>query len=581
MMYPQLELRFRQYLICALACLVLLILLMGVFTPWWQTPDDALMYSLAHGVGGMVQATDHLVFINILWGRLISHIPDIAGVRGYTTATYGVMVISCLVMLYWLMRWGIGPWFSILTVTALFSYPFLNPQFTFTSGMAAAAGVIALYCYTEKGMIGGLATFMVMCSLSMLIRVGECALLVFCAIPLLISWKALKDWKLYATAAVLLAVLGGSLWMDNRAYEEDGWKEFKAFQKQRAILLDNNGVEFLKNVVTEDDGITKNDLDMQDYYLLVDRDLRNGEVWAKILEKHGKERPLIMHSLRDGVHSLLGLFIFLPDLYRRDRPIRGMALCMLGIFLLYPNRRIAVVFGVFSVLVFIIGTIRGSLALLRVFYPVQTMIIVGQIFFISRISFENIRWIRFCINLCKKYIKLISPKKMIVFFSVCLLFLVLGTNVKRVVYSKEFHYSLIKKTIADFKEISRDSRGEILFVRPDQKFEMLFAPFSRTEDQPDLPFYTLNWTINAPVARSHILEQGEESFFEKRFRSDDGVILVVEKEEDWRYPDRTGEGGNHALKLFKNYCEERFDGLFESEPLHRYSYLQTVRAICR
>lgn len=171
----------------------------------WRTNDDISMSMIAHGYGIAKVASPNILFSNILWGYLITNIPSINGVLGYSIMTLLVLTTIGITIFYGLSKMeGFLVAFSLLL---LILFPaVLMPQFTINAGLLQVSAIIcwSLYAKQKKGLtlvIGCLLAF-----LSYLIRSHEFCLILIISLPLL-------PWRILSLRAPKIAFFLSSHWL--------------------------------------------------------------------------------------------------------------------------------------------------------------------------------------------------------------------------------------------------------------------------------------------------------------------------------------------------------------------------------
>jgi len=92
----------------AFSCAALLVFIWTFYTPRWETNDDIAMAMVAHGFGLAAEASANIIFSNVLWGYLVSSLPSIGGVLGYSIGTVAVLFISGAGILFYLRRLSVA-----------------------------------------------------------------------------------------------------------------------------------------------------------------------------------------------------------------------------------------------------------------------------------------------------------------------------------------------------------------------------------------------------------------------------------------------------------------------------------------
>ena len=93
----------------------------------------------------------------MLVGYLLQVLPTIDGMIAYSWLELALMLVSGWALLYFVVRSGGAFWLAAAALAPVFPRIVAAPQFTITSGLAAAAGALACLSYTRTQSLGALA----------------------------------------------------------------------------------------------------------------------------------------------------------------------------------------------------------------------------------------------------------------------------------------------------------------------------------------------------------------------------------------------------------------------------------------
>jgi hypothetical protein len=231
------------YLIAAVVLLFLLV----CGDKFWQTNDDIHMSMLVGGYGiagtpspglglGLILQT------NVIWGWLLEHTPDIAHIRGYTLATYALLLATALVIGLALHRRRVHPLFAATALISIYAGAILLPQFTLLAGYLAMAGFALVLASDERNLRLCLPVSALLLILAGLVRPDELVLVSVVISPLLLHAWLTHDrrWRLHwlGTAAVCGLVLAAAF-LFNRHYITSGdWAAFTGIDGLRGQFTD-------------------------------------------------------------------------------------------------------------------------------------------------------------------------------------------------------------------------------------------------------------------------------------------------------------------------------------------------------
>ena len=279
-----------KYLPYVLVLAVLLaIMLFGA--KFWDANDDIHMAMVAGGYGLAAEPSPGIVFSNVIWGWLATHLGAPFGVQGYTFLTYATMLASAAAIAWALLRKRVPGILAVTVLLAMFARALLEPQFSITAAYAAVAG-LALACTVESR-----RDRLVMLAAGLLLLVGcwirlqECLFVCVVAAPFL-------GWRLYrlrgtpglrpllALMLAVAALAGASKLLDHEYYSGAGWQQFDEMNSLRRPFTDYElHVYFARHPeLLQPAGLTPNDIDMLGDWFFLDSKVYNSQSLGYLLQ---------------------------------------------------------------------------------------------------------------------------------------------------------------------------------------------------------------------------------------------------------------------------------------------------------
>src|SRR5882724_5332328 len=200
----------------------------------WQTNDDIGMAMISGGYGIAAAPSSGLVFSNVVWGWLLSHLPVVAGVEPYSLLTYAALLVSAAAILLSVQKNGTPLLLSHAIVVAMFVPVLATPQFTFTAGYLTVAALAVLMAWRGSQTRAYLWCAGVMLLVAGLIRSLEFLFVLAVSAPFLMAqWRSLDRRGLYALAAILAILLGAAHLLDVHYYSSADWSAFQGMNRIR------------------------------------------------------------------------------------------------------------------------------------------------------------------------------------------------------------------------------------------------------------------------------------------------------------------------------------------------------------
>jgi hypothetical protein len=353
---------------CLLAAGGFVVLLCVLFEPLWETNDDVAMSMVAHGYGLAAQSSPNLFFSNVLWGYVVRMIPSMGGIPGYSLATLGVLVVVGAVVLYGLIKSGVGYFSAVVMMILLLIRPILFPQFTINAGLLMVAAVICWHVAASTNDKLLLAMGCVLSFFSYLVRTEEFLLIVLIALPLL-PWRFLsihQTWR-FALAMLMLAV-GLASFLNHHAYQGADWKAFDALNAARAPITDYGADVRLEHRpdILQKYGYSLNDISLVRKWFFVDPHVVDVKALQAMVNELGAQSS--------NESSLTGAWRGVRALWSPDLVVSLLA--ALALLICRPHWRVfaswLLCLAAFSIIGFM-----GRPGMLRIYVPVLGLLLIA------------------------------------------------------------------------------------------------------------------------------------------------------------------------------------------------------------
>lgn len=299
-LHPRKNELLRKYLFILIAVLLaawVMVANVMIHPARFETNDDPAIAGIAYGVNG--QYDSHLIFINIIWGRvltaLLSVYPDVAW---YPVMECFVISVSFAALFYvFFQRFGIkNAWLPVFFLAFYFGAQYFTIlQFSRTAGIACVAGMmLLLYSSESSGRWGAALTGLLICTVGSLYRfeVFEMLLVPFLGAGVYQAFSFLEKKDLLAVfrlmfgfACTLLLCTGLYLY-DDYCYQNDpNWCNFREFNYLRSELLDRGFPDYEQNRELYDSlDISENDLALFKNWDFDDPEIFNTEALRRLVE---------------------------------------------------------------------------------------------------------------------------------------------------------------------------------------------------------------------------------------------------------------------------------------------------------
>ncbi|MCI6867620.1 MAG: hypothetical protein MR871_06660, partial [Lachnospiraceae bacterium] len=235
---------------------LLLIGLLVVFRPVYETNDD---YGLANMVNGVKGARDaHLIYAHYFLGLLLKVLYQLRqSVPWFSVLQYVVLYVSFTSITYVLTRRAKNQstiWFSYLLIIWFAYEGYIKLQYTKTAGIASVAGILLLFyavCsqrVSKRALAGGFALSCIGFMYRDAQFFAEAALMTGIGIYLLIELKDTQDavkgqrqrklFLYFGTFGGLLAAVVLLHFVDRSFYRTPEWETYDQFNEIRTELYD-------------------------------------------------------------------------------------------------------------------------------------------------------------------------------------------------------------------------------------------------------------------------------------------------------------------------------------------------------
>ena len=314
--------------------------LLAIFLPIsFEDNDDVLMLLFASGrYTGSPEA--HLVFINYLYGLLVSSLYSITTHVEWYTLLFSVFhILSVTIISKAIIDKNISLPYKLLFLLLLYAIEvrlILYFQFTTTAALMALGGCVLLLRETRLAKKMGVLLLFT----ASLIRFEAAVLVVLVMSPVFISFQ-IKNKKLPTLIYILVSILlsSGALMLDHAVYKQDSeWMVYKEYNRLRGNINDNPNRKTILNDLPAS-------ISLIDYNLLLDFMPDAGKVDLNALRQiNAKINNVSLMNKAENIrpafvayYRILGftvLFVLLAVCFKTDKQNRLIVLSALFIFLL-------------------------------------------------------------------------------------------------------------------------------------------------------------------------------------------------------------------------------------------------------
>jgi hypothetical protein len=367
------RLQERMLAACGDAALVgaVLVALLMLYTPFWETNDDVGMSMVAHGYGIAAYPSSALIFSNVCWGWLLSHLPVIGGILPYSYMTFvitflaGWLIFSCLTTI------GV-PWLpALLVIAAISTRMVASPQFTILSGFATIAGIAAWGVHHRDTRQIWLILGAMFLLLGYLIRPLEFVFVLLMALPLVMWNKVVRDVRIWTAAGAVLLLIAAAKFIDWHYYQASEWVNFSALNIARRPFTDWLVGPLLQAhpELLRLHNYSLNDVSLISSWFFVDPHIAD-PVRLKALAGSIDWSSRLSANLTKGLDGVLAV---------TDPVIAPLFLAAAVVGLLSPHRKkIFLAIGVFLSCLFLLGALWRP-SVLRVYYPICALLLIAAV----------------------------------------------------------------------------------------------------------------------------------------------------------------------------------------------------------
>lgn len=507
---------------------LIVFLLCYLFEPQFHTNDDVVMQMAAHGFGVFEKGSSHLIFSNIIWGKVVHAIPKVNGVFGYSIATIATLFFVTWALVYVLKELTQSWSLSFLAVTLVMARAILFPQFTINAGLLTVAAICALILHARRGDAFSLWVACIFAYIGYLVRFHEFLLVLVVAIPFLPFrkiWNSRQCKRAILLLSLLIAVSEGFNWA---SYQDQEWDQFKDNLISQQPYVNYGASEYLKkrSDITSRYGYTDNDLDLLSAWFYVDRKLASPKILNAMAEDLGPLRSQA-GSVKKALQALSAL---------AKEPTLPLLVAAGLLLLLYPKLPLAMAFILLFGANFYIGLI-GRPSVLRVYFP-----LIGLLVFAALIIPQQ--------DKVRKYI------------AAAILVVACAWNFAYLFQEQKVSKNKIEQVQSDIKKLPPG----LLFIWGDSfPFESAYPVLTNASEVSKLKFYSLGWNTLAPYSVSTNEEKNGAGFV-KRMLQSEGLLIFANSQ--------------YHGKLLASYCQEKFGGQFELVNYDKFESFALLKVKC-
>lgn len=286
--------------------IVLFLLITLFLNPTYDVYDDQTMAYIAMGVYG--KQDFHLIFINVIIGKLLVFLFSIFPGLNWHVALYEVLVLIAITMLINMFekkcekKFHTFPIILVIYMFAVSYYYYV--QFSKCAGLLPVVGLLYSIYLTELGerkwykyiLPGALIVVGTFYRFEVIYMIG----FIFIPILLYVFLKADKRQKtcLFVYGTLVLVLAFGFRIVDKAIYyADDDWAYYLEYNKNRAGLMDYGWPDYYNNVEKfEELGISIVDYDNFQTWDFGDRDLFNLDVLKALIEIRDSEESVNLWS---------------------------------------------------------------------------------------------------------------------------------------------------------------------------------------------------------------------------------------------------------------------------------------------
>lgn len=502
-----------------------------VYSPCWQTWDDAALAMLVNGYGLAAYPSIHIFYCNFIWGWLIQQLPDFCSISNYTWALYGCTLLAVAILWLALTAKRSLVLLKFVTVAAILFYACLNPQFTVTAMLGALAALCCFLVFQASGKWRWLAAALACAVLAFLVRDWCLGFIALLGLPA-IRWRKLLANKPALAICSICAILLAGLYALNLVLLKDSQSQATlAWNSMRQKLSDAHAGKMLAQqpALLRQYGYSENDINLlATHFSLAAPLMRNDKLEAMLAQSDfGVSNAVNLEKVAITFDWFLSWPLWLILL---SAPI-----LLLSRFSL----RSCLIFMLFGLIFLCIGYFnRGGVWIDRIYYP--SAFALACLLLLMPVNRALERHIR----LSRNFETLLT--------GFLLLLALLAFSKANLVES----WRLGQRNLAAEQQLLD---GAIWYGHP-VRIEQIYRPFAKITDLRQLQFQGAGWTARLQNTRKYI-DPEQLDGFDHAFRR--GFKIAT---------------GSEHLDYLGRYCGERLAGEFIQQPLgNAYFYYVQCR----
>ena len=288
--------------------------------------DDTTMRDIA--AGAITGTPDgHLIFVKYALGKLLSIIYSVLpGMDWYALIWLGLIIVCYILIIYRMhsmcIRKNVSPYLETLGYLFLFTLVFLKhfAEFQFTTVAAVIAGT-AIYIYytvdpTEKTSIRIRDYILVLVLMWLTYCIRSSVFMM--ALPfggiLFLFKRGLRLKEKMGILLIALIGLGAIIFIENKAYDSQEWRNYKEFNEARSVVYDYYGVpsyaenqEFYDSIGMEECDV----VNLERYNLYFVEGLEDGKMAqvAQYAQKQWENSHTFLQRLKSGLKLAIKGFL--------------------------------------------------------------------------------------------------------------------------------------------------------------------------------------------------------------------------------------------------------------------------------
>ncbi|MDO5538470.1 MAG: hypothetical protein Q4F83_00135 [Eubacteriales bacterium] len=233
--------------------IVILICLLLIFSPVFETNDDLELCNIVNGMKGVYDA--HMVYSNYVLGLILSMFYRIKqSIPWYTLFQYGVLFVSFTAITHVLWEESKGTCFALFSSAGIFYFSYegyVLLQYTKTAGIAAAAGILLIFHALRDENIEKLSVILgiVLAGTGFMYRsqqfMAELFLMTGIGVCEVLRMRHLERHEYLSKMLTYVKAFGALLFMvvvlygvDYCAYQSEEWQEYLEYNRVRTTLFD-------------------------------------------------------------------------------------------------------------------------------------------------------------------------------------------------------------------------------------------------------------------------------------------------------------------------------------------------------